>query len=394
MNWQWKQLVHYYHDSSDMTVAATVKLTVMPTADLKSLPPIQTAPRLQSARDAMAKHDCEALLVTNMTNIRWLCGFSGSAGLLVLNHDNSVLLTDGRYEVQAPTEVEASGAGVEVRIVSRGASMLKELIAPNTRLGLEEEHVSWQRQRSLAEDFQNLVPVKSLVEQLRRYKDESEIARMQVAAGITDAALAEVLPLLKDGVSEQIFATELDREMRLKGASEPAFETIVATGLNSALPHARPGPDIIQPDEIALIDVGSVFDGYRSDMTRTYVAGAASETVARMWEVVSQAQQLGVEAVTAGVTAGSIDQACREFIADAGWGEAFVHSTGHGVGLDIHEVPGVSATSEEIIKAGEVITVEPGVYFPEQGGVRIEDTVLVTEQGCVPLTQTPKLMCL
>jgi Xaa-Pro aminopeptidase len=213
---------------------------------------------------------------------------------------------------------------------------------------------------------------------------------MQAAAAVADVALAEVRARLLDGPTEAEFGLELDTAMRRLGATRPSFETIVASGPNGAMPHARPGPRRIVEGDLVVLDFGAVVDGYCSDMTRTVVVGEPTPTQARMLQVVTAAQAAGVAAVRAGVAATEVDAACREVIADAGWADAFTHGTGHGVGLDIHEAPRVGATSTATLSAGQVVTVEPGVYLPEHGGVRVEDSLVVTPDGSRPLTLTPK----
>ena len=378
---------------------------------LANLPPMDVPSRLPKLREALFGGDaptadqCDTFIVTNLTNIRWLSGFSGSAGILVVSENTCVLITDGRYAVQAPEETATTAT--EVRIAQRGGQqneLLKEAVLgnrskasakQNPKVGLEAEHISWERQQTLSQEFNDLVPIKGVIEKLRRSKDHGEIARIEAAAAIADAALAAMLPKLADtstSMTEQDFAADLDREFRRLGASDSAFPTIVAAGSNGARPHAQPGPRTIQPGELTVIDSGAVVDGYRSDMTRTVSVGKPSEVAQQMWQVVQESQQAGVDAVKAGATTGEIDKICRDIINNAGWGEAFMHSTGHGVGLDIHEIPAVSANTEEILQVGEVITVEPGIYLGEHGGVRIEDTVSVTSAGCRPLTKTPKVL--
>jgi Xaa-Pro aminopeptidase len=222
------------------------------------------------------------------------------------------------------------------------------------------------------------------------------VARMERAAAIADQALDATLPLLAAAgagteLTESRFAAALDHAMRTGGAEESAFETIVASGENSAKPHARPGDRRIRPGDPVVVDFGAVFDGYRSDMTRTFcVGGEPSGELATVFEVVAASQRAGVRSVAPGVTAGSVDQACREVIGASGWAERFEHGTGHGVGLDIHEGPSVGPGSTAILASGTVVTVEPGVYLPGTGGVRIEDTLVVTQDGSRPLTLFPK----
>jgi Xaa-Pro aminopeptidase len=351
----------------------------------------------------------DALLVTTPANIRWLSGFTGSAGLLLVTRGLAVLTTDGRYRTQSGQQLEAAGVGADVEVRIGGAQAQRDALAAASSdaraLGLEADHVTWSAQRSWEELFEGarLAPTRGVLEGLRMVKDAGEIARMERAAAIADAALSAVLPKLaaagtaarsgraRPALTESRFAALLDHAMRERGAEESAFETIVASGENSAKPHARPGDRPIGPGDPVVVDFGAVFDGYRSDMTRTFcVGGPPSGRLAEVFDVVAESQRVGVRSVRPGVAAGSVDQACREVIAASGWAEQFEHGTGHGVGLDIHEGPSVGPGSTAILVPGTVVTVEPGVYLPETGGVRIEDTLVVTESGGRPLTQFPK----
>ncbi|MGO8870448.1 MAG: M24 family metallopeptidase [Acidimicrobiales bacterium] len=348
----------------------------------------------------------DALLVTTPANIRWLSGFTGSAGLLLVTRDRAVLATDGRYRTQSEEQLTAAGVGVSVERCIGGVQVqregLVEAAAEAGSIGLEADHVTWAGQRSWAELFEHatLVPTRGLVEGLRTVKDAGEIARMERAASIADQALADVLPLLAAAgrptngtrvLTEARFAAALDHAMRERGAEESAFETIVASGENSAKPHARPADRQIRAGDPVVVDFGAVFDGYRSDMTRTFcVGGRPRGELATVFEVVAESQRLGVGAVRPGVTAGAVDEVCRQAIAAVGWADRFEHGTGHGVGLDIHEAPSVAPGSTAILEHGTVVTVEPGVYLPATGGVRIEDTLVVTAYGSRPLTTFPK----
>jgi Xaa-Pro aminopeptidase len=360
------------------------------------LPPMQVAGRAFALREALAPSGCGALLVTNLVNVRYLTGFTGSAAMLLALPDELVLVTDGRYGEQAAEQL--ASAGVEARIDVGALAAQRAALAAAAkgieRLGLEASSVTWADQRRMAaETFAGaeLVPTEGLVEALRRVKDDGETARIRAAARIADAALDEVRPMIAKGATEAEVALALDFEMRRLGAEGSAFPTIVAAGSNAAKPHARPSSRAIEPGELVVLDFGAVVDGYRSDMTRTLCAGPPGEAVRqRMVDVVTESQRAGVEAVAAGRPCAEVDAACREGIAAAGWADAFVHGTGHGVGLDIHEAPAVSATSGDTLAAGHVVTVEPGVYLPGVGGARIEDTVLVTGAGCEPLTLSPK----
>ncbi len=352
------------------------------------------APRL---RTALGGAGCEALLVTSLTNVRWLTGFSGSAARVVVLPDEVVLVTDGRYGDQAAEQTAAAGvtATVEVgRTTAEQRSLLQSRAAGIGRLAIEAESVTWAQHGRLAAEWfpaAELVPTEGLVEGLRQVKDDGEVDRMAEAARIADAALAVARPLVADGVSERDLAITLDFEMRRGGAEGPSFDTIVAAGPNGAKPHHRPGDHRIGPGELVVVDFGAQVDGYCSDMTRTLCAGEPASPVARrMAEVVAESQRAGVAAVAAGAEAQAVDGACRRIIADAGWADAFLHGTGHGVGLEIHEEPRVASTSTDVLVAGHVVTVEPGVYLSEHGGVRVEDTVVVTAQGCRTLTNASK----
>lgn len=360
------------------------------------LDPVDTSGRLERLR---RKLDGEgSLLVTSLTNIRYLTGFTGSAGMLFVLPEATVLLTDGRYESQAAEQLELSGAPVTVRVAA--AAGQREVAAGLVMeqgvrsLGLEAAHVTWARQRAFASEWfpgVELEPTMGLVEELRQIKDEGELARLAEAARIADEALASVRSRLAQGPTESEFGRVLDFAMQELGAAGPSFETIVAAGPNGAKPHHRPGGRLIGPGEPVVLDFGALVDGYCSDMTRTVWVGRLEHPeLRRAYEVVLEAQAAGVASVRAGAACVEVDAACREVIAEAGWADRFVHGTGHGVGLDIHEAPSVSAASTDTLVTGHVVTVEPGVYLPGLGGVRIEDTVVVTDDGCRPLTSTPK----
>ena len=353
--------------------------------------------RIPRLRAAFGDAGCDALLVTRLVNIRYLTGFTGSAALLLVRPDDLVFVTDGRYRDQSALEL--GGAGVEARIrvgLTAGSQkeFLQEEAAGVARLGLEATAVTWAQQRKFDGEWfpeAELVATEGLVEELRKVKDAGEVDRMAEAARIADEALARVRHRLAEGPTEEEFALELDFEMRRGGASGPSFETIVASGPNGAKPHHRPSSRRIGPGELVVVDFGATVDGYCSDMTRTLCVGEpASVTARRMVDVVAESQRAGVEAVRAGVEGKAVDEACRAIIGDAGWADAFLHSTGHGVGLEIHEDPRVASTSTDTLSAGNVVTVEPGVYLSEHGGVRIEDTMVVTDEGCLVLTNATK----
>lgn len=361
------------------------------TVDAAGLPPMDHAARVERLRVAL---DVDALLVTNLKNIRYLTGFTGSAGMLLVTADELLLTSDGRYGTQISQQVTLP-ARVEIGLPTRQRDAVKSAAKTFWRIGLEAGHVTWGQQREMAADWfahAELVPTAGVVEKLREVKDEAEVARIHAAASIADEALARVLPMLHDGPTETEFGLALDTEMRRLGASGTSFETIVASGPNGAKPHHRPSTRPIEGGDLVVVDFGALVDGYCSDMTRTVSVGEPRDPALskRMWDVVRESQQAGVDAVRAGATGKGVDQACRDVIGGAGWADRFVHGTGHGVGLDIHEAPAVGVASADTLAAGNVVTVEPGVYLPEHGGVRIEDTVVVTDGGCRALTASPK----
>ena len=362
------------------------------------LPEITVTGRLDRLRAAFDEHEIDALVVTTLPNVRYLTGFSGSAAVLIVTQDLAVLTTDGRYRTQSAEQVQRAGAaGVDIAIGAgteqRQAALAALEAVDAGRIGLEAGNVTWSGQRSWADLLggDKLVPTTNAVEALRERKDAAEIARMERAAAIADAALFEVLPLMSQGVTEEHFALELDTAMRRGGAESTAFETIVAAGENSAKPHHHPGSRRINGGDPVVVDFGATFDGYRSDMTRTFCVDAEPQgELARIFEVVQTSQAAGAAAVRPGIAAKEVDDICRRIITDAGWAERFEHGTGHGVGLDIHEAPTVSQLGTAILAPGFVVTVEPGVYVPGHGGVRVEDTLVVTEDGARTLTRFTK----
>lgn len=363
---------------------------------LAALPPMDVEARADRVRARCDEAGCDVLVVTKLTNVRWLTGFTGSAGILVVTDDGLTLVTDGRYATQSEAQLAEAGVDAGIEIGQTTEAQREAVVAAvggRRRVGLEAEAVTWAQQRRFDDDWfadGELVPTERLIDDLRVPKDVGEVARIEAAAAIADAALARIRHRLTDGPTEAEFALELDTEMRRLGAQGPSFETICAAGPNGAMPHHRPSPRPIVTGDLVVLDFGALVDGYCSDMTRTVVVGEPSDTQSRMLDVVAASQRAGVEAVAPGVEASAVDTASRDVIDQAGWGEAFRHSTGHGVGLEIHEAPRVAQTSTATLLEASVVTVEPGVYLPPHGGVRIEDSLLVTATGCRQLTLAPK----
>lgn len=368
---------------------------------MTALPPLEIAARAARIRASLceAAPHVEALLVTDLVNLRWLTGFTGSAGRAVLLPDELVLVVDGRYGDQATAQLAAHGVEARVTVGLTQAQLRDHLVnavGSVARLGFEAEQLTWAEHGRLASALAvELVPTEHVVETRRRTKDGGEIARIEHAAALAGAALADTYPLLDEEPTERAFALALDDRMRSLGADGPSFETIVAAGPNAALPHHRPGDRRIRSGDSLICDFGALFDGYHSDMTRTALLGDVDPWLRDAYAAVEVAQAAGVTAVRAGLGGRDLDAVCRTSLIDAGLGEWFSHGTGHGVGLRIHEAPWATSSSADTLRAGDVVTVEPGVYRRDLGGVRIEDTVVVTSHGCRPLTHTPKdLSCL
>ena len=364
------------------------------TADaLRSLPPLRAEGRLGRLRDLLADSGVDAAVISEPANVRWLTGFTGSNGtVVVLGSGEALLVTDGRYAEQAPAQLAEAGTcdEVEVVVARRVAQAVAERLDAVSGLGLEDS-IAWREQIRWNEAVDaETTPLTEAVEGLRAVKDPAELARIQAAAAVADEALAATESMVRPGVTEVQVQQHLDDAIRAAGASGPAYDTIVASGPNSALPHARPTERRLRAGDLVIIDVGATVDGYRSDMTRSFVLGGPDEQAEAMLEVVGRSQLAGVEAVRPGVEAGDIDWACRSVIEEAGMGEAFMHGSGHGVGLDIHELPRVVSGSTAVLEPGNVLTIEPGVYLPGVGGARVEDLLVVTDDGCRQLTLYPK----
>lgn len=325
----------------------------------------------------------DALLVVGPEDLRYLSGFTGSEGALLVTADSATLCTDERYGEQVRLECP----GLDV-IVDRGyaATLLKDRGVPSGRWGFDAaavtvaEHAAW-RAVVTAPGGPELVPLESPVGPLRVVKDATELVSLRRACAIADTALGDLLAAggLRAGRTETEVAADLEYRMRIAGSEGPSFETIIASGPNSALPHHRPGSRELADGDLVVVDYGAVVDEYHSDCTRTFLLGAGEEWAVGIHAVVAAAHSAGIAAVRAGVACADVDAAARAVIDDAGYGEWFTHSTGHGVGLAVHEAPRLGRGAAGMLVAGSPVTVEPGIYLPGRGGVRIEDTVVVTE---------------
>lgn len=350
-----------------------------------------TKNRIEALRAALDAAGLEAMLVASGVNRRYLSGFTGTAGALLFTPRGQYLLTDFRYVTQAPLQA------VDYEVVEHAPDMMdtvKALLAEAgvTRLGFEERHVSYADWSSWSKALApvELVPVDGLPEKLREKKDDDEIAVIREAAKLADAAYAHILHFVRPGVTELDLAAELESFMRKNGATGPSFDTIVASGERSAMPHGVASDRKLQSGEFVTFDFGALYRGYCSDLTRTIVVGEATDRHREIYGIVLEAQEHALANIRPGMTGREADALTRDVITRYGYGEFFGHGTGHGIGLEIHEAPRLSQRSDTVLEPGMVVTVEPGIYIPGFGGVRIEDDVVVTESGIHVLTSSPK----
>lgn len=353
--------------------------------------------RIQKARRLLKDKGLDAVFIALSANICYLSGFTGRDSYFYLSAGKQVILTDSRYTLQA----EEEGKGCQVRTISndRGyGALLKELLKEDKvkQLGFEDGIMTWQMVQKLQdetgsrEDKISWVPLEESLSLLRAIKDEGELEKLSRAEQIGDEAFSYILTQIKPGVTELEIAAKLEYFMKSHGAQEKSFDTIVASGYHSAMPHAVPSEKILEKGDFITLDFGCKYQGYCSDMTRTVVLGKASEKQKEVYQIVLEAQKTALASLRAGMTGAEGDKLAREVIEKAGYGEYFGHGLGHSVGLEIHENPRLSKKDETILKPCMIETVEPGIYIPDFGGVRIEDMVIITEDGIKNLTNSPK----
>lgn len=357
-----------------------------------------TEQRIHKLQATLRRRKLDAVLITEPGNRRYLSGYTvadhgiqESAGVLFIpKKGRPRLLTDSRFELQAQEETE----GFTVELYSKGLFALLKKLLPETgvrRLGFESHyflHASVGRMEKMAEKIKvELVPFTELAERMRVIKSEDEIQLLKKSVSLNERVFQSVYKTIEPGMTELEIALALELTMREMGAERPSFETIVAFGANAAKPHAVPTDRVLRSGEIVLIDMGLVLRGYCSDMTRTFVAGKPDKIFLERLRVVRKAQLAGIKAIRAGAVCREVDQAARKVIADAGYGDFFGHSLGHGVGLAVHEVPSLGPRSKKKLRAGMIVTIEPGIYLPEWGGIRLENMAVVREDGCELLNE-------
>ncbi|MBY6035539.1 Xaa-Pro peptidase family protein [Fictibacillus nanhaiensis] len=349
--------------------------------------------RIERARELFDTFDIDAMLVTSSSNRFYLSGFTGSSGVLLLTKQEAILVTDFRYKGQAAEQ--AVGYRVVMHtspIPAEVAKLTKELSIK--KLGFEQDNVTFSTYRTYDNQLKSadaeLVPVTGLVEKLRLIKDASEIKIVKDAASIADAAFSHIIEYIRPGLTEREVSNELEFFMRKNGATSSSFDIIVASGYRSALPHGVASDKIIESGELVTLDFGAHYKGYCSDITRTVAIGKVSDELKKIYQIVYDAQMLGMNGIKPGMTGKEADALTRDYIASQGYGDHFGHSTGHGIGLDVHEGPALSFKSDTVLEPGMLVTVEPGIYVSGLGGVRIEDDALITEEGNESLTHSTK----
>ncbi len=347
--------------------------------------------RLTKLRQTLAEREVDALLISQPENRRYLTGFTGSAGLLLITDSRAVLATDFRYYEQVGQQAPDWELA---RITDNFQKLLPDLLASAgvRRLGFESQHVTVDQLATWTQATSGVewVPLKDTVESVRMFKDEGEIEAMRRSVALTDEALAHALEVIRPGMTELQVAWLIESYMRTHGASRVAFDLIVGAGPNGALPHAHPGDRTIQAGDPIVFDLGCVVDGYCSDLTRTVCLGRPSDKYLAVFDIVLQAQQAAEAAIRPGLTGVQADAVARDLIAAAGYGDQFGHGLGHGVGLAVHEKPGAGRLSTDTLQAGMSLTVEPGIYLPGEFGVRIEDLVIIRDGGVEILSGAPK----
>jgi Xaa-Pro aminopeptidase len=347
--------------------------------------------KLEKIRNRFKEFSIDGLLITSEYNRRYMTGFTGTAGVAVISEDKAVFITDFRYTEQAAKEIE----GFEIvqhtgPIIEEVANTVKKLGV--NKLGFEQDHLTYQAYTSYKQALSDseFVPISGAVEKLRLIKSPAEIKILKEATEIADAAFKHILTYVKAGLKEIEVANELEFFMRKNGAISSSFDIIVASGYRSALPHGVASDKEIEKGDFVTLDFGAYYKGYCSDITRTFAVGEPSDELKKIYSTVLEAQIRGMNGIKPGMTGKEADALTRDYIKEQGYGEYFGHSTGHGLGMEVHEGPALSFRSDTILESGMVVTVEPGIYIAGLGGVRIEDDTVITETGNESLSHSSK----
>ena len=350
-----------------------------------------TSNRIERLRETLKANDLDAFLVTSFQSIRYLSGFTGSHGLCIITPDESHFVTDGRYAHQSKGEIKSFRRTIAVVGLFEWAAR-KQLLKGCRKVGFESHHLSFAQYRTFKRVFPraSLVPTTELIEQMALVKDRGEIAAMRKAAAISERTFLEILDQIQPGVRELDIAAEISFRQKSHGAERDAFEPIVVSGRRGCEPHARPTTKRVRSGEFVTMDFGCVVQGYNSDLTRTVALGSLSRRRREMYDAVLGAQRAAIDGAKGGMSARDLDAVARLYLRGTGFGRYFIHGLGHGIGYRLHERPRISALSNDLLQAGSVVTIEPGIYIEGVGGVRIEDEVLLTATGCRTITNVPK----
>lgn len=348
--------------------------------------------RIQNLQSLLKANNLDALLINELPQIRYLCGYSGSNGMLVVFEKDAYFLTDFRYKTQVAKEVKGVKKILATRDLLSTLPEIKKLHQKNLRIGYLEEFLTARSLFQLKHFITGVLwaPTRGLVESLMIVKEADEIKNIEAAVEISDVAFERILQIIRPGVRENEVAAELEYQMKMLGSAKPAFDTIIASGHRSAMPHGIASNKKIKKGDFVTLDFGAIVNGYASDITRTVVVGKATARQKRLYALVKKAQAAGTRKARAGLGAADLDKHVRDIIKRAGHGKNFGHGLGHGLGLLVHDFPRVSPLSEDVLRPNMVVTIEPGVYIEGWGGVRIEDDIVITARGCRILNKADK----
>ena len=349
--------------------------------------------RVDLLKQKLSAINLDGAFITNLTNIRYLTGFTGSAGSLLILDNKQYFFTDGRYIEQSKNQVK----NCDIHITGSAhyqAINSKKILNNDSNIGFESDYVSVglfnQLQKTL--NHINWQPFSGIVEKIAAVKDDFEIQSLQTAIDITDEVFLQIIPELKRGAIEKEIAAKISYLFKMNGAEGDSYEPIIGSGFLGALPHARPTEKKFEKGDFVVMDFGALYNGYHADMTRTIVIGEASSKHKEIYDIVLESQLSGIKIAKAGVTGQAVDKACRDVIQKAGYGDKFIHSTGHGIGLEVHTYPRLSHVNKNPLLKNYVVTIEPGIYLENWGGVRIEDDCLIKKDKCIPMNQSTKEM--
>ena len=347
--------------------------------------------RVSKVKQELSNNNLDGIYITNLTNIKYLTGFTGSAGSLLLLENEQHFFTDGRYTEQCKEQIKnctvnIAGSGHDVYIAKNN------IIPVDTAIGFEGNHMTV----SQYENLKNLMPktkwtkISGIIEKIAAVKDMLEIESLQTAIDITDEVFLKIIPELKEGAKEKEIAAKISYLFKMNGAEGDSYESIIGSGWLGALPHARPTDKKFEKGDFVVMDFGALYNGYHADMTRTLIVGKPTSKHREIYDIVLESQLNGIQKAKAGIVCADVDFACRSIIENKDYGDFFTHSTGHGIGLEVHTLPRIHKNNKSLLKTNNVITIEPGIYIPDWGGVRIEDDCLIEDNACIPLNKSIK----